>query len=232
MSIERTSATDTLVEVLERVFDKGIVVDAWFRVSMLAISGVTILVARVVVPSPHVGPFDDSPRLDISAARGLRARPFTSTTVTPSSDTSKHYSPYSTGIRGFSVVEGACQRRGTVMPNGHSGGYVLSKAEFRALLDAFPSDEAIAQALRDDPDRPGNVQRSRELNVTAREVLALLDRHGRDDLSIEEQDGSWYIVHIDIPKREVFEDFRLHSSWLMVTQHSSLFTPLRALHRR
>ena len=118
------------------------------------------------------------------------------------------------------------------MPNGHSGGYELSKADFRALLDTFAGHDPIAHALRDDPDRPGNVQRSVELNITTHEVRALLDRHEGDRLYIEEQDGSWDIVHIDVPKREVYEDFRLHSSWVVVTQHSPLFTPLRALHHR
>jgi gas vesicle structural protein len=50
MHVERTSATSNLVEVLDRVLDKGIVIDAWVRVSLVGIELVTVE-ARVVVAS-------------------------------------------------------------------------------------------------------------------------------------------------------------------------------------
>jgi hypothetical protein len=50
MNVERTSATSNLVEVLDRVLDKGIVIDAWVRVSLIGIELVTVE-ARVVVAS-------------------------------------------------------------------------------------------------------------------------------------------------------------------------------------
>ena len=50
MQIERTSATSSLVDVLDRVLDKGIVIDAWVRVSLVGIELVTVE-ARVVVAS-------------------------------------------------------------------------------------------------------------------------------------------------------------------------------------
>ena len=50
MRVERTSATSNLVEVLDRVLDKGIVIDAWVRVSLVGIELVTVE-ARVVVAS-------------------------------------------------------------------------------------------------------------------------------------------------------------------------------------
>ena len=49
-SVERASATSNLVEVLDRVLDKGIVIDAWIRVSLVGIELVTVE-ARVVVAS-------------------------------------------------------------------------------------------------------------------------------------------------------------------------------------
>lgn len=48
--IERAPATSNLVEVLDRVLDKGIVIDAWVRVSLVGIELVTVE-ARVVVAS-------------------------------------------------------------------------------------------------------------------------------------------------------------------------------------
>jgi hypothetical protein len=51
MALERASATtSSLVEVLDRVLDKGIVIDAWVRVSLVGIELVTVE-ARVVVAS-------------------------------------------------------------------------------------------------------------------------------------------------------------------------------------
>jgi hypothetical protein len=50
MHVERMSATSNLVDVLDRVLDKGIVIDAWVRVSLVGIELVTVE-ARVVVAS-------------------------------------------------------------------------------------------------------------------------------------------------------------------------------------
>jgi gas vesicle structural protein len=50
MRVERTSGTSSLVDVLDRVLDKGIVIDAWVRVSLVGIELVTVE-ARVVVAS-------------------------------------------------------------------------------------------------------------------------------------------------------------------------------------
>ena len=50
MKIERAPGSANLVEVLDRVLDKGIVIDAWVRVSLVGIDLVT-LEARVVVAS-------------------------------------------------------------------------------------------------------------------------------------------------------------------------------------
>jgi hypothetical protein len=50
MPVERTSAANSLVEVLDRVLDKGIVIDAWARVSVVGIDLITVE-ARIVVAS-------------------------------------------------------------------------------------------------------------------------------------------------------------------------------------
>jgi gas vesicle structural protein len=50
MRVERTAATSNLVDVLDRVLDKGIVIDAWVRVSLVGIDLLTVE-ARVVVAS-------------------------------------------------------------------------------------------------------------------------------------------------------------------------------------
>jgi hypothetical protein len=50
MAVERAVGGSSLVEVLDRVLDKGIVVDAWVRVSLVGIELVTVE-ARVVIAS-------------------------------------------------------------------------------------------------------------------------------------------------------------------------------------
>jgi len=50
MRVERSPATANLIDVLDRVLDKGIVIDAWVRVSLIGIELVTVE-ARVVVAS-------------------------------------------------------------------------------------------------------------------------------------------------------------------------------------
>jgi len=50
MGVERAAGNRSLIEVLDRVLDKGIVIDAWVRVSLVGIDLVTVE-ARVVVAS-------------------------------------------------------------------------------------------------------------------------------------------------------------------------------------
>jgi hypothetical protein len=50
MPIEKAMASSSLVEVLDRILDKGIVIDAWVRISLIGIEILTIE-ARVVVAS-------------------------------------------------------------------------------------------------------------------------------------------------------------------------------------
>ena len=50
MVVERVSSNRSLIEVLDRVLDKGIVIDAWVRLALVGIDLVTVE-ARVVVAS-------------------------------------------------------------------------------------------------------------------------------------------------------------------------------------
>jgi hypothetical protein len=50
MPVERTTSGTSLIDVLDRVLDKGIVIDAWVRVSLVGIDLITVE-ARVVVAS-------------------------------------------------------------------------------------------------------------------------------------------------------------------------------------
>ena len=50
MAVERAAGWTSLIDVLDRVLDKGIVIDAWVRVSLVGIDLITVE-ARVVVAS-------------------------------------------------------------------------------------------------------------------------------------------------------------------------------------
>ena len=49
-SLERTATNTSVIDVLDRVLDKGIVIDAWVRVSLAGIDLITVE-ARVLVAS-------------------------------------------------------------------------------------------------------------------------------------------------------------------------------------
>ena len=50
MAVEKTMGSSSLVEVIDRILDKGVVIDAWARVSLVGIELLAIE-ARVTVAS-------------------------------------------------------------------------------------------------------------------------------------------------------------------------------------
>ena len=50
MPVERAPGGSSLIDVLDRILDKGIVVDAWVRISLVGIDLITVE-ARVVIAS-------------------------------------------------------------------------------------------------------------------------------------------------------------------------------------
>jgi hypothetical protein len=50
MALERTAGKSSLIDVLDRVIDKGIVIDAWLGLSLVGIELVTVE-ARMIVAS-------------------------------------------------------------------------------------------------------------------------------------------------------------------------------------
>ena len=55
MAVEKAIGSSSLVEVVDRILDKGIVIDAWMRVSLAGIEMLAIE-ARVVVASVETYP--------------------------------------------------------------------------------------------------------------------------------------------------------------------------------
>jgi len=54
MAVERVSGSSSLIDVLDRVLDKGIVLDAWVRISLVGIDLLS-MEDRVVVASIETG---------------------------------------------------------------------------------------------------------------------------------------------------------------------------------
>ncbi|MBU4142505.1 gas vesicle structural protein GvpA [Patescibacteria group bacterium] len=50
MAVEKSMSSSSLVEVIDRILDKGVVIDAWVRLSLVGIELLAIE-ARVVVAS-------------------------------------------------------------------------------------------------------------------------------------------------------------------------------------
>ena len=50
MAVERAPGGTSLIDVLDRVLDKGIVIDAWVRISLVGIDLITVE-ARIVIAS-------------------------------------------------------------------------------------------------------------------------------------------------------------------------------------
>ena len=50
MAVERAPGGTSLIDVLDRILDKGIVIDAWVRISLVGIDLITVE-ARIVIAS-------------------------------------------------------------------------------------------------------------------------------------------------------------------------------------
>jgi hypothetical protein len=55
MAIERAAGGASLIDVLERILDKGIVIDAWAQVSLLSVGLLNEGTSVVVVHGPPAG---------------------------------------------------------------------------------------------------------------------------------------------------------------------------------
>src|SRR5207249_1713317 len=83
MAVERAAGGTSLIDVLDRVLDKGIVIDAWVRVSLVGIDLITVE-ARVVVASIDTYLKYSEAVGQVSPSRNPRAAPSTGWSVTPS----------------------------------------------------------------------------------------------------------------------------------------------------
>jgi hypothetical protein len=88
------------------------------------------------------------------------------------------------------------------MPNGRTGGFYIKKDDLEQLLRGIPGDTVVGK--------------NRDATATASEVIALLAKHRKDEVPIEEQDHFWYIAHL--------------RDWISISQSSPLYGSLRRYH--
>jgi len=74
LSLERASRSASVIDVLDRVLDKGIVIDAWVRLSLVGIDLLTIE-ARVVVASIETYLTYVRPLSELAAGPGFKPVP-------------------------------------------------------------------------------------------------------------------------------------------------------------
>ena len=90
------------------------------------------------------------------------------------------------------------------MPNGRSGGFFLEPPEFQQLLTELDDGAVVGKTKR--------------VSVTATEMSRSLREWKGEKVLIEEQDCSWYIVHLP--------------EWVTVAEGSPLFAEFRQAHTR
>ena len=111
------------------------------------------------------------------------------------------------------------------MPNGHSGGFQIHKTDLEQLFNDLPGQSVIGGAMVRQPDG----RRSRA-DVDAAAAMSLLSAFKGMKVWVEEQDGAWYILHLDHEVQERREPDG--ARWIVITSESPLFGRLRDCHRR
>jgi hypothetical protein len=87
MAVERAPGGTSLIDVLDRILDKGIVVDAWVRISLVGIDLITVE-ARVVIASIDTYlKYAEAVGITSTIARPTVGAGETITTTTPSGST-------------------------------------------------------------------------------------------------------------------------------------------------
>ena len=103
------------------------------------------------------------------------------------------------------------------MPNGWSGGFRITKAGLRAVLEAHPGTVQIAKGLH--------------AGGTVSEVLDVLASFPDKEVVIEQQDGSWYIIWLDPAFLRGDQDLSEHLAFV-VDEESPIFPELVDRHRQ
>lgn len=99
------------------------------------------------------------------------------------------------------------------MPNGRSGGFLIETADLKQLIAAVSDAIAVGGLTAGARPRPAN----------AAEISRCLEKCRHDHIAIEEQDKTFYVIHISNEPNII---------WVSVTSESPIFAELRERHGR
>lgn len=102
------------------------------------------------------------------------------------------------------------------MPNGRSASFNVSRHDFEQLLNTIPTGTLVGRLL----SRPKGDRSFRAVDVL--EVRQLFAEYPQDRIFVEEQDQSYYVIHLT--KREEV------AAWIVVRNDSPLFAGVRRCH--
>ena len=100
------------------------------------------------------------------------------------------------------------------MPNGRSGGFVITTADLKELVKAIPDETVVGQmTVGSSPIRA----------ATAAEAIRFVEECPNDGVAVEEQDHKFYILHLSNdpivwlsidPRSPIFLEIqRRHAQW-------------------
>jgi hypothetical protein len=96
------------------------------------------------------------------------------------------------------------------MPNGRSGGFRISVAQCRELLEGLPCETRIGQVIGFFGPK----------GVTIAKLAQRLDGYKEVDFFVEEQDHKWYIAHLGAGPK----------GWIVIKEDSPLHEGFRSSH--
>jgi hypothetical protein len=117
-------------------------------------------------------------------------------------------------------------KKENAVPNGHTGGFLIPKSELTLLLTSLADTTVVGLAV-------GAFARAKRAGTTPEgatvcDLLRHIGEFPGENVLIEEQDNSYYVIHLD---REV-QDVRdpVADKWIVVDSKSPLFTSFRERH--
>jgi hypothetical protein len=114
------------------------------------------------------------------------------------------------------------------MPNGRSGGFLISRMQLELCLEALPDGAVVGRSVAS--FIPGIRASQSSPGVSVPGTMAMLDAFGSDRVWVEEQDSSYYILHLDLEVHDSADPDP--AKWITIQPDSPLFEALRQMHKR
>ena len=196
MAVERAAGGTSLIDVLDRVLDKGIVIDAWVRVSLVGIDLITVE-ARVVVASIDT-------YLKYSEAVGQ---------VSPGVAARRPSSPRHQSViaENAALARGACRRQRHSASAGQSRRAVV-RSRAGTAEERPPKDKRCSRRSRPPCRCRGSIWKRRL--ALAEFLLSSTDLQASARRAVD-----WLVAHTDVEQAVVAVADALSGQILLVAEH-------------